>query len=99
MVARAAGAGLGLLAFSITVFSGMLVQNPITVTLSRSILALFLFCMLGLCLGTVAEIVVREYEHGRRAEILETFRKDTAGQADKDLETGEIAETGVSESA
>ncbi len=69
MVARFAGVGLGFLAFSITAFAGLFVQNPVTVTLSRSILALFVFTIIGLALGTAAELVVHEYEKSRESEI------------------------------
>ena len=51
MVARFAGASLGLLAFATTAVAGLYVGNPPTVTLSRSILALFAFCLIGLLLG------------------------------------------------
>ena len=76
MVARFAGAGLGFLAFSITAFAGLLVQNPVTVTLSRSILALFVFTIIGLALGTAAELVVHEYENNRESEIREGCQED-----------------------
>ena len=71
MIARYAGAGLGFLAFTITAFSGLAVQNPVTVTLSRSILAFFLFTVIGFVLGTAAELVVREYRKNHEANISE----------------------------
>jgi len=61
MVARFAGAGLALLAFSITIIAGLAVQNPVEVVLSRGLIALFLFCMIGLVLGWVAQWVIREH--------------------------------------
>ncbi len=79
MVARFAGAGLGFLAFSITAFAGLLVQNPVTVTLSRSILALFVFTIIGLALGTAAELVVQEYENNRESEIRKRYQEDGEG--------------------
>src|SRR3990172_10396916 len=69
MVARYAGAGLGLLAFTIVVTAGLIARNPVTVTLSRSIFALFLFCLIGLVLGRIAQLVVAEHEHKRETEI------------------------------
>ena len=74
MVARFVGASLGLLAFTITIIAGLVVQNPATVTLSRSILALVVFCVIGLVLGTVAQLVVNEYEKSRQADILKRHR-------------------------
>lgn len=78
MIARFAGAGLGFLAFTITALAGIFVQNPVTVTLSRSILALFLFSLIGLAVGAAAELVVREYERNRESEIRDRYRKDSA---------------------
>jgi hypothetical protein len=73
MVARFAGAGLGLFAFSVTVVAGLLVQNPVTVTLSRSILALFTFCIIGFILGTAAQLVVAEHARKRESEIKQRY--------------------------
>lgn len=78
MVARFAGASLGLLAFAITVVAGIYVGNPPTVTLSRSILALFSFCVIGLLLGRAAQAVVAEFERNRRSEIERRIRADSA---------------------
>ena len=74
MVPRFVGASLGLLAFTITIIVGLVVQNPVTVTLSRGILALVVFCVIGLVLGGAAQLVVNEYEKSRRADILERHR-------------------------
>ncbi len=73
MIARYAGSVLGLLAFSVTVFVGLLVQNPIAITLERAVFALFLFFMIGFVLGSVAQMVVREFERKREAEILQRY--------------------------
>lgn len=91
MVARLTGAGLGLLAFTITIVAGLLAQNPATVVLSRSILALFLFCFIGLVLGAAAQAVVTEYETSAEAEIRQRFHVDAAGTDDggpKDAPSG-----------
>lgn len=87
MIARLVGAGLGLLAFCITVFAGVYVQNPVTTTLSRSIFALFIFFLLGLALGTAAEVVVNEHEHSRKAEILKRYREEP-NETDQDPVSG-----------
>lgn len=83
MVARYAGAGLGLLAFTITVVAGLLVRNPVTVTLSRSILALFTFCFIGFVLGTVAQMVVAEREKKRESEIRKRYSEGLPVAADE----------------
>ena len=79
MVARFAGASLGLVAFTITITAGLFARNPVEVTLSRSIFALILFCLIGLLLGTAAQLVVAEYEKNREAEIQKRYRDDSAG--------------------
>ncbi len=68
MIARFSGASLGLLAFCVTVLAGVYVQNPVTTTLSRGILALFLFFVIGFALGLVADTVVNEHECAREDE-------------------------------
>ena len=86
MMPRVAGASLGLLAFTISLVGGLLARNPATVTLSRGILALFLFFLIGLVLGTVAQRVIREYERQRK-EGLQKILADgaNADEADPDL--------------
>lgn len=76
MVARFTGAGLGLLAFCITAVAGLLVQNPVTVTLSRSILALFLFCLIGFAVGAAAQVVIRDHERRRESETRRQYAED-----------------------
>lgn len=71
MIARYSGAGLGLLAFSVTIGAGLFVGNPIMTTLSRGILALFLFCAIGYVLGAAAQIVVKEHARTRRLQVLQ----------------------------
>jgi hypothetical protein len=66
---RVAGASLGLLAFSVVLIGGLISQNPATVTLSRGILALFLFFLIGLALGMAAQHVIAEYERQRKDEL------------------------------
>lgn len=78
MIARFAGASLGLLAFTIAVFGGLVTRNPFTVTLSRGILALFVFCLIGLVLGHLAQMVVAEHARKREAEIRARFTAATS---------------------
>ena len=78
MIARYAGASLGLLAFAIAVMGGLATRNPFTVTLSRGILAMFVFCLIGLVLGRLAQMVVSEHETKRETEIRAHFADGTA---------------------
>jgi len=92
MVARYAGASLGLLAFTIVVTAGLIAQNPVTVTLSRSIFALFFFCLIGLVLGRVAQVVVAEHENKRETEIRKRYhgmQTPTAGDGPENRSTEE----------
>ncbi|MCH7591896.1 MAG: hypothetical protein IH989_03815 [Planctomycetes bacterium] len=79
MIARFAGAGLGLLAFAVTTISGLIAQVPADVTLSRSILALLLFCVIGLLLGGVAQRVIDEHRKGEESRIRARFEESNAG--------------------
>ena len=75
MVPRFTGAGLGLLAFTISTITGLFARNPVSVVLSRSILALFIFCLIGMVLGTVAQMVVSEYEQQAEEAIRKQYPK------------------------
>lgn len=86
MVARFTGAGLGLLAFAVTMTAGLFAQVPVEVTLSRSILALFFFCIGGLLLGGAAQRVVDEYQKERESQIRKRFHEE--GAATDGGETG-----------
>ena len=79
MMARYAGASLGLLAFFVAVAAGLLARNPATVTLSRGIFALLLFCLIGLVIGAAAQRVVAEHEKGRESDIRERYRPSPPG--------------------
>lgn len=68
VIARYTGASLGLLAFTITSLAGLITGNSVTVTLSRSLFALFAFCALGFLLGSAAQLVVSEYERERASD-------------------------------
>jgi len=78
MIARYAGPILGLFAFAVTVFAGLIVENPVTITLQRAVFALLVFCMLGLVLGWAAQTVVQEYGRKRRSEIESRYPLDTS---------------------
>lgn len=67
MVSRFLGAGLGLLAFAVAGIAGIVVHNPIEVTLSRSLLALVVFFAIGRLLGGAVELMVEEHVRGRRS--------------------------------
>jgi hypothetical protein len=97
MVARFAGASLGLFAFTVAVIAGIYVQNPVSVTLSRGIFALFLFCGIGLILGAAAQTVVNEHEQKRESEILDKYRNDAEDSpepevGEEDSESSEVYE-------
>ena len=96
MVARYAGASLGLLAFTIVVTAGLIARNPVTVTLSRSIFALFLFCFIGLVLGQIAQMVVAEHEQKREMEIRKRYRGMQAPTADDGPENRSTDQAGGS---
>lgn len=87
MIARYAGATLGLFAFSIVIIAGIFTHNPITVTLSRSIFALFLFCLIGFVLGGAAQLVINEYHEERETQIRKRYKKISDVKEDADSGT------------
>ena len=100
VIARYTGACLGLLAFAVTSVAGLMTGNAVTVTLSRSLLALFLFCVLGLVLGSAAQLVVAEYERNRDSEIRRQIAASAAsGSGPSEPGPGEPVEGGVGDDA
>ncbi len=89
MVARYSGASLGLFAFAVAVVAGLAAGNPFAVTLSRSILALFLFCLIGLVLGQVAQWVVLEHQRTREKEIRARYQR-LAQRPAREAETDQV---------
>jgi len=90
MVARLAGASLGLLAFSVTIAAGLYANNPPMVTLSRSIFALITFCILGFFFGLAAQSVIAEYQRSQRAKIERTFRDDGSNKQNANVMAGSL---------
>jgi len=88
MVARFTGASLGLFAFSITLIAGLVVQNPFTVTLSRGLIALFTFCLLGLVIGTAADKVLSEHERNQLTDLqaMAVKKREAVAEAEKKAE-------------
>ncbi len=76
MIARVASASFGLLAFAVVATTGLLARNPIEVTLSRCILALILFSVVGLVLGASAQAVVNEHARERESKIQKRYEVD-----------------------
>jgi len=76
MALRAVGVALSLLAFAVTIFFGLWVGNPVTVTLSRAIWAMVVFFLIGSALGWVVHVVVREHIHRRETELFTSEETD-----------------------
>jgi hypothetical protein len=93
MAPRAIGAALGLLAFSTTIVAGLVVRNPIGVTLMRSIWAMFLFCVIGLAIGAAVQTIVREHTRGREKKLfaLEDDEREPELK-EQNSSTGDLAE-------
>ncbi len=76
MIPRFSGACLGLFAFTVSVIVGLIVGNPITVILSRSILMLFVFFLVGVIVGTAAQKVIHEHERKQRQKISDHYAQE-----------------------
>lgn len=87
MIVRYTGGILGLLAFAITVLAGLWVGNPVTVTLSRAIWALCVFCVIGLAVGWAAQYVVNDYARRRYREVMGEAQKGPSTDEDDKTET------------
>lgn len=66
---RLCGAALGFLAFAVTVFLGMAAGNSPEVTITRAVGALFVFCLIGLATGWVANRVLDEHTVTKNREM------------------------------
>ena len=88
MLARYTSASPGPLAFTNVVTAGLIAHNLVTVAPSRSIFALFFFCLIGLVLGRTAQWVVAEHEHKRDTEIRKWYHGMQASTAGDGPETG-----------
>lgn len=97
MIARFAGALLGLLAFTITTAAGLLARNPVEVTLSRGIFALVLFCLIGSILGKAAQMVVAEHERDQETKIRNRFRESSVPAKDASSPDAPTEAEGASE--
>ncbi|MCH7885710.1 MAG: hypothetical protein IIC01_10725 [Planctomycetes bacterium] len=86
MIARYTGAMLGLFAFAVVITAGLLAHNSFSLTLSRAVFALFAFLVLGLVLGTAAQLVVGEYEKNRESEIDRQYEEKSSASTDSEAE-------------
>ena len=66
--------------------AGLLAQNPFSLTLSRAVFALFAFLVLGLLLGTAAQLVVGEYEKNRESEMDRQYEEKSSASTDSEAE-------------
>jgi len=77
---RLCGACLGLFAFSIAIIQGLMANNPAETTLVRGLEAMFVFCLIGLCVGWVAQRVLDEHAVRRHGEMFKEVEEDEPGQ-------------------
>jgi len=66
---RLCGASLGFFAFAVTILLGMAAGNPAEVTIGRAIGAMFLFLLIGLGTGWVANRVLDEHAVAKNREM------------------------------
>ena len=58
---RSLGAQIGLLVFAVALIAGIYAGNPVTVVLTRALIALVLGALLGQAAGWTAKLALREY--------------------------------------
>lgn len=66
---RSLGAQIGLLAFAVALVAGVYAGNPVTVVLTRALIALVLGTLLGQAAGWTAKLVLREYLQRQKMAI------------------------------
>lgn len=76
---------MGLLAFAVTTIAGLWVGVPSMVILSRAVWALLLFCVIGLVLGAVAQMVINEHYRRREKEVLGDLQEREAAEEDSEI--------------
>ena len=92
---RLCGASLGLFAFAITLIQGLLVGNPTETTLVRAVKAMFGFCVLGLCVGWVAQRILDEHAVRRSNELFKVIdEEEEAQQGAKAAASGDASAPG-----
>ncbi len=79
---RLCGAALGLFAFSIALLQGLLVNNPTDTTLIRAVQAMFVFCVIGLCVGYVGQRVLDEHAIRRHGEMFKEVDEEEEASRD-----------------
>jgi ACR3 family arsenite efflux pump ArsB len=72
---RLTGACAGMLAFSVAIIRGLSVGNSAEIILQRAIVALIVFCGIGLILGWMARHIIVEYALNREKEIMARFQE------------------------
>ncbi len=92
MASRITGATLGLLAFSITIITGLMARNQPGVILTRAITAMVVFCLIGLAAGAAVSAVVREHVRNREAKLDEAVQKVHDDFESKKSSTNDSAE-------
>ena len=93
MIARFTSAGFALLAFSIALLGGIASRNPVEVVLSRGLVAILVFFILGLILGHAAQRVVDEYERDGTRRLRKQYSFD-ASEGESSM-TGTARPTGA----
>ena len=84
---RLTGACLGLLAFGLATFAGLLAGNSLIVILSRALCAMVIFLLIGLLVGWVGMRIVEEYAQGREQALraqAEAAQMGEGGEPDAD---------------
>ena len=79
---RLSGAALGFFAFAITVLRGLAVGNPVEVILQRALIAMLLFCVLGLIVGWIAFRVIDDHAIRLHKEMFSEHDPEEADETD-----------------
>lgn len=83
---RLCGASLALFAFALTVILGLATGNSAEAILQRGLLALFIFCALGMLVGWIGTRVLDEHAVHRQKELFSAIEtKDQNAASENDM--------------
>ena len=69
MTTKICGAGLGFLAFAVSLVIGLWTENPFITIVSRSLIVMGLFYILGCCLAGIGQKVINENVENEKQRI------------------------------
>ena len=87
MTTKICGAGLGFLAFAVSLIIGLWTENPFITIVSRSLIVMCLFYILGCCLAGVGQKVIIENIEDEKKRIQQEATTENDSVEDSETQT------------